>query len=99
MAWMDMKRNTLDIVLGPIETYEDELFGYKAAHEGLVTAGRLPGHQLFEKAAMGPGLACRLFRQGRIVLEDGVQLQALQLLGEDLVNGGHWLSPSSPGIA
>jgi hypothetical protein len=32
-------------------------------------------------------------------LEDGVQLQALQLLGEDLVNGGHWLSPSAPGIA
>jgi hypothetical protein len=36
MAWMDMKDNTLDIVVGPIETYEDELFGYKAAHEGVV---------------------------------------------------------------
>ena len=35
-AWMDMKNNTLDIVVGPIETYEDELFGYKAAHEGVV---------------------------------------------------------------
>lgn len=35
-AWMDMKNNTLDIVIGPIETYEDELFGYKAAHEGVV---------------------------------------------------------------
>jgi hypothetical protein len=33
---MDMKRNTLDIVLGPIETYEDELFGYKAANEAVV---------------------------------------------------------------
>ena len=31
-----MKKNTLDIVVGPVETYEDELFGYKAAHEGLV---------------------------------------------------------------
>ncbi|HEU4723315.1 MAG TPA: M28 family peptidase, partial [Gemmatimonadaceae bacterium] len=31
MAWMDMKRNRLDIVLGPIEQYEDELFGYKTA--------------------------------------------------------------------
>ena len=28
---MDMKDNTLDIVIGPIETYEDELFGYKAS--------------------------------------------------------------------
>jgi hypothetical protein len=36
LAWMDMKRNTLDLVLGPIETYEDELFGYKAANEALV---------------------------------------------------------------
>jgi hypothetical protein len=35
-AWMDMKDNTLDIVIGPIETYEDALFGYKAAHEGVV---------------------------------------------------------------
>lgn len=36
MAWMDMKTNTLDIVAGPIENYEDELFGYKAAHEASV---------------------------------------------------------------
>ena len=35
-AWMDMKTNTLDIVLGPTETYEDELFGYKAANEAFV---------------------------------------------------------------
>ena len=36
LAWMDMKTNTLDIVIGPIETYEDQLFGNKAAHEGYV---------------------------------------------------------------
>jgi hypothetical protein len=36
LAWMDMKNNTLDIIVGPIETYEDALFGYKATHEGLV---------------------------------------------------------------
>jgi hypothetical protein len=35
-AWMDMKNNTLDIVIGPIETYEDQLFGYKASHEAYV---------------------------------------------------------------
>jgi len=35
-AWMDMKNNTLDIVIGPIETYEDQLYGNKAAHEGYV---------------------------------------------------------------
>ncbi len=32
-AWLDMTSNTLDVVIGPIETYEDQLFGYKAAHE------------------------------------------------------------------
>ncbi len=36
MLWMDMKDNTLDLVIGPIETYEDQLFGYKAAHEAYV---------------------------------------------------------------
>lgn len=36
LAWMDMKTNTIDIVIGPIETYEDALFGNKAAHEGYV---------------------------------------------------------------
>jgi hypothetical protein len=33
LAWMDMKTNGIDVVIGPIETYEDQLFGYKAAHE------------------------------------------------------------------
>ncbi len=36
MAWMDMKTNPLDVVIGPIETYEDQLYGYKAAHEAYV---------------------------------------------------------------
>jgi hypothetical protein len=33
MAWMDMKTNTIDFVVGPIENYEDELFGLKTAYE------------------------------------------------------------------
>lgn len=36
LAWMDMKDNAVDVVIGPIETYEDLLFGAKAAHEGYV---------------------------------------------------------------
>lgn len=36
LAWMDMKENLLDIVIGPIETYEDKLFGYKASHSGQI---------------------------------------------------------------
>jgi hypothetical protein len=33
LAWMDMKNNAIDVVIGPIETYEDQLYGYKAAYE------------------------------------------------------------------
>ncbi len=35
-AWLLMDDNLLDIVIGPIETYEDELFGYKAGYEAYV---------------------------------------------------------------
>ena len=36
MAWLDMKTNQIDVVIGPIETYEDQLYGYKSAHEAYV---------------------------------------------------------------
>jgi hypothetical protein len=36
VAWMDVTDNDLDLVVGPIETYEDQLFGYKAAAEAFV---------------------------------------------------------------
>ncbi|MBF0262051.1 MAG: Zn-dependent hydrolase [Magnetococcales bacterium] len=36
MAWMAMKENRLDIIIGPIETYEDGLMGLKTAHEALI---------------------------------------------------------------
>src|SRR3990167_4853619 len=35
-AWMAMKTNPIDLVIGPIETYEDQLFGYRAAFEAYV---------------------------------------------------------------
>ncbi|WP_010422073.1 dipeptidyl-peptidase 3 family protein [Anaerophaga thermohalophila] len=36
MAWMDMKNNIIDFVVGPIETYEDKLMGAKAAFEAYI---------------------------------------------------------------
>jgi hypothetical protein len=36
MAWLDMKTNGVDLVIGPIEHYEDRLFGYKTAHEAYI---------------------------------------------------------------
>ena len=35
-AWMDVKTNPIELVIGPIETYEDRLFGYRAAYESYV---------------------------------------------------------------
>ncbi|MES2524604.1 MAG: Zn-dependent hydrolase [Gemmatimonadota bacterium] len=57
LAWMDMKNNTLDIVIGPIETYEDELFGYKAANEAYVLIkDKSWSQRLSRYAAMLPSL-------------------------------------------
>ncbi|MFH0866207.1 MAG: Zn-dependent hydrolase [Bacteroidota bacterium] len=36
IAWMEMKTNTIDFVVGPIENYEDGLFEYKAAQEAVI---------------------------------------------------------------
>jgi hypothetical protein len=36
MAWLDMRDNGIDVVIGPIESYEDQLFGRKTAHEAYV---------------------------------------------------------------
>ena len=36
VAWMDLQA-PIDVTIGPYETYEDELFGYKAAFEAYVT--------------------------------------------------------------
>jgi hypothetical protein len=35
-AWMDMKTSNIDFVVGPIENYEDALFGTKAAQEAFI---------------------------------------------------------------
>ncbi|MBH94054.1 MULTISPECIES: dipeptidyl-peptidase 3 family protein [Idiomarina] len=36
MAWMEMTDNDVDVVIGPIENYEDHLYGYKTAFESYV---------------------------------------------------------------
>ncbi len=36
LFWLDVRDNDIDLVIGPIETYEDRLFGYRAAYEAYV---------------------------------------------------------------
>ncbi len=57
IAWLDMKDNRIDLVIGPIETYEDKLFGYKAAFEAYVLIKDMEwSKRLARYAAMLPGL-------------------------------------------
>ncbi len=48
-AWMDMKNNQIDIVIGPIENYEDQLYNYKAAFEAYVLIKDMDWSQKLEK--------------------------------------------------
>ena len=36
MAWMDMQTNIIDFIAGPIETYEDGLYGIKTGNEAFI---------------------------------------------------------------
>ena len=36
MFWMDVRDNDIEVVIGPIENYEDALFGYRTAYEAYV---------------------------------------------------------------
>ncbi len=57
VAWMNMKDNGIDVIIGPIENYEDQLFGYKAAFEAYVLVKDKAWSQRLEKyASMLPDL-------------------------------------------
>ena len=51
MAWMDMKTNPIELVIGPIETYEDLLFGYRTAYESYVLIKDLEWSEKLSKFA------------------------------------------------
>ena len=57
LAWMDLDGAPLDLVIGPIETYEDGLGGYKAAHEAYVLVKDLEWSARLQRyAALLPAL-------------------------------------------
>lgn len=51
LAWMDMKTNPIDVVIGPIESYEDAIFGYKASFEAYVLVKDMEWSKKLEKYA------------------------------------------------
>ncbi|MGM0620489.1 MAG: dipeptidyl-peptidase 3 family protein, partial [Bacteroidota bacterium] len=57
VAWMEMKNNTIEFIVGPIENYEDQLFGYKTAHESFILIkDKEWSERLVKFAALLPGL-------------------------------------------
>ncbi len=61
LAWMDMKNNAIDVVIGAIETYEDKLFGYKAAFDAYVLIKDLAwSERLARYSALLPALQAGL---------------------------------------
>lgn len=57
MAWMDMKDNGLDIIIGPIENYEDNLFNARASYEAYVLVKDKAWSKRLEKyVSLLPGL-------------------------------------------
>ena len=49
LAWMDMKTSNLDIVIGPIENYEDQLYGYKTSYSSYVLVKDVDWSKRLEK--------------------------------------------------
>ena len=57
VAWMEMKNNTIEFIVGPIENYEDQLYGYKTAHESFILIkDKEWSEKLVKFAALLPGL-------------------------------------------
>ncbi len=57
VAWMEMKNNTIEYITGPIENYEDQLFGYKTAYESYILIKDKEWSARLEKyASLLPGL-------------------------------------------
>ncbi len=64
MAWMDMKDNRIELVIGPIENYEDQLYGYRTAFSAYVLLKDLNWSKRLARFAqylpeLQKGAACR----------------------------------------
>lgn len=57
IAWLSMKNNHLDLIIGPIENYEDKLMGLKTSHEAYVLVKDMEWSKRLEHySSLLPGL-------------------------------------------
>jgi hypothetical protein len=48
MAWMDVNKSDIDLIIGPIENYRDELYNYKTSYEAVVMVRDVQATKEFE---------------------------------------------------
>ena len=48
LAWLEVRDNLIDVVIGPIETYDDRLLGLKASYEGAALVKDARGSRALE---------------------------------------------------
>jgi hypothetical protein len=61
VAWLQMRKNHLDIIIGPIENYEDKLYGLKTSYEAYVLVKDMEWSERLDKyAALLPKLQQQL---------------------------------------
>lgn len=85
IAWITMKDNTLDIIIGPIENYEDKLYNYRTAYEAYVLVKDKSWSKKLEKyASYLPELQSNLPVAAEYKTEkpntDGAQLNAYDVI-------------------
>jgi hypothetical protein len=102
LLWMDMKKNKIDFVVGPIENYEDELFGYKTSYEAAILVKDIDWSKKLEHfTALLPDLQKQLPVDAKYKTEvpaSGSDLNAYDLIyaGGDLNSGGKTIAINLP---
>lgn len=102
LAWMDMKTSRFDFIVGPIENYEDALYGYKSAHESFVLIKDLEWSKKLEKfasllPALQEGLPCDAkYKQEKPGLDSDMNVYEVALYRGDCNAGGKTIAINLP---
>ena len=103
IAWINMRNNTLDIIIGPTENYEDKLYNYRTAYEAYILVKDKSWSKKLEKyASYLPELQANLPVTAEYKAErpntDGAQLNAYDVIyyAGDCNSGGKTIAVNLP---
>ncbi|MEY2925293.1 MAG: hypothetical protein RLZZ337_1843 [Bacteroidota bacterium] len=85
IAWINMKNNTLDVIIGPIEHYEDKLYNYRTSYSSYILVKDKSWSEKLEKyVSYLPSLQANLPVDAKYKTEtpnsDGAQLNAYDVI-------------------